>query len=247
MPLPATTVDFEGLTDAELLTLARHDHTNAFGRLVQRHRRMCLNVARSLLRNLNDAEDEVQNAFFQAYEHLDQYREEAQFSTWLSRIVVNQCLMALRRRQRARFAYLDELAADGASSPTEIASRGEDPEGALGAAEVADVLRAEIRRLPPLFRSVLVLRDLKQVPLSDAAEQLGITAPAARSRLMRARLELRNRLSRRHTWLTCASVLRSRAAPLQKTGRRCALGQPVCVTSAAGNGLHVSAFVEDQA
>jgi len=183
--------ELDCFTDEQLVALARQGHGCAFGCLLQRHRPKCLKLAVGLLRNYADAEDEAQNAFLHAYMHLEQFREEAQFSTWLARIVVNQCLMAIRVRYRRRLKCLDECSDEEASRKMEISSSWADTESAVVVAELNGFVRSEIRRLPPLLRNVLVLRDLEQL-------QLGITAPAARSRLMRARLELRNRLTQKN-------------------------------------------------
>jgi RNA polymerase sigma-70 factor, ECF subfamily len=190
--------ELDSFTDEQLVALARQGHGCAFGCLLQRHRPKCLKLAVGLLRNYADAEDEAQNAFMHAYKHLEQFREEAQFSTWLARIVVNQCLMAIRVRYRRRLTCLDECSDEEVSRRREISSSWADTESAVGTAELNGYVRSEIRRLPPLLRNVLVLRDLEQLPLDRTAERLGITAPAARSRLMRARLELRNRLTQKN-------------------------------------------------
>jgi len=190
--------ELDCFTDEQLVALARQGHGCAFGCLLQRHRPKCLKLAVGLLRNYADAEDEAQNAFLHAYMHLEQFREEAQFSTWLARIVVNQCLMAIRVRYRRRLKCLDECSDEEVSRRMEISSSWADTESAVVVAELNGFVRSEIRRLPPLLRNVLVLRDLEQLPLDRAAEKLGITAPAARSRLMRARLELRNRLTQKN-------------------------------------------------
>src|ERR1044071_4076671 len=93
------------ISDSELVELARNGHQDAFGELLSRHRQKCVAVATFFLRNRGDAEDEVQNAFSKAYAHLDQYQGEAEFATWLVRIVSNQCLMLLRVKRRTRFIY----------------------------------------------------------------------------------------------------------------------------------------------
>jgi RNA polymerase sigma-70 factor (ECF subfamily) len=106
-------------------------------------------------------------------------------------------LMSFRVRRRSRFVYLDETGVDGEGRPRELPGRGPDPEGQVAAQQLNDVLSAEVRRIPPLFREVLRLHDIEDLPMSDVAARLGITVAAAKSRLLRARTELRWRVTRR--------------------------------------------------
>jgi RNA polymerase sigma-70 factor (ECF subfamily) len=183
-------------SDAELVELARHACDEAFGELVRRHWGKCLKVAASYLRNTTDAEDQVQNACLKAYEHLDQYQGEAEFATWLARIVANQCLMSLRMGRRIRFLYLDDTAAEQRFVPIQLTNQAPDPENELEDSEMRHVVRDEIRRMPPLLRKVMLLRDIDGLPMNDVAGRLGITISAAKSRLVRARTELRSRMGR---------------------------------------------------
>src|SRR5712671_4470221 len=105
MMLDATAIE---RSDKSLVELARQGDDDAFGELTRRHQQRCIDLATFLLRNRGDAEDEAQNAFSKAYAHLNQYQGDAEFSTWLSRIVTNQCLMSLRVKRRTKFIYLDE-------------------------------------------------------------------------------------------------------------------------------------------
>jgi len=183
-----------------------------------------MRIAGHFLRNDVDAEDEVQTAFLKAFQHLDQYQNEAEFATWLARIVANQCLMSLRVRRRTRFVYLDDSISRRRLEPLELPSPGADPEGDVSATQVMQLLHAEMRRIPPLLRTAIVLRDVQQLPLTAVAERLGITVPAAKSRLLRARREFRARLLRNHEWIVSTSAPLSRvAAPLERVGRHYAL------------------------
>jgi RNA polymerase sigma-70 factor (ECF subfamily) len=180
--------------DDVLVNAARNGDVRAFGDLVKRHWSTCLKRATLMLRNRSDAEDEVQNAFWKALQRLDQFRGEGSFSAWLNRIVENQCLMRIREEQNARFIYLDE--ATDSNVRLELVSQRADPEDALGLEEVLVLLRREISRMPPLLRNVMLLRDLDQLPMPDVANRLGLSVPAAKSRLMRARTELRSRVTK---------------------------------------------------
>ena|SRR5215469_1417054 len=207
-------------TDGELVRMARGGDQGAFGELVRRHRQRCVDLARFFLRNHGDAEDQVQIALLKAFQHLDQYQGEAEFATWLARIVANQCLMLMRVHRRVRFLYLDDGGAEQGASPVQMSSSGPDPEGELGYRQLTETLRREMRCLPRLLRNVMVLRDVQGLPLTDVAGQLGISVPAAKSRLVRARTELRSRMNRHWRGIHHASALSRSAAPLERVGRR---------------------------
>ena len=147
-----------------------------------------------MIRNRSDAEDEVQNAFWKAFQRLDQFRGEGTFAAWLSRIVENQCLMRIREERNSRFVYLDESTESNVG--IELVGQSTGPEDQLGWEEVVVLLRREISRIPPLLRNVMLLRDLEQLSMPDVASRLGLSVPAAKSRLMRARTELRSRIGK---------------------------------------------------
>jgi RNA polymerase sigma-70 factor (ECF subfamily) len=198
---------FQGSTDESLVDLAQAGNDQAFAELVERHYNSCLKLALSILRDKSDAEDEVQNACWKAFEHLAQFNREAKFSTWLTRIVVNQCLMRLRQTKRAKLFYMDDTQVGEDSLTLEFRDDNLNPEEELGKLEVAEVVQQEIDRIPPLLRNVFILRDVQQLPMEEVAEQLGISVAAAKSRLLRARLELRTRMSRHQSSLGAASLI----------------------------------------
>lgn len=183
--------------DDLLVEKCRQGDQRAFGELMRRYQSPALKVALSIMRDHEDAEDEVQNAFWKAYEHISQFNREAKFSTWLTRIVVNQCLMHLRKTRRAKFTYIDDTLSKEDQLTVELPDTRQSPEQVLGQAEVSNVLQAEIRRTPPLLRNVFLLRDVEQRPMTEVADTLGISVAAAKSRLLRARAELRSRM-RKH-------------------------------------------------
>lgn len=190
----ATETGNPGPTDDELVERARLGHTEAFGDLLQRHYAACLKRATFMIRNRSEAEDEVQNACWKAFQRLDQYRGEGTFSAWLGRIVENQCLMRIREERRSQFVYLDE--ASDSNVRLELVGQVPNPEDELGEQQVVHLIRREIRLIPPLLRNVMLLRDVQQLPMPDVAAQLGLSVPAAKSRLMRARAELRQRVAK---------------------------------------------------
>lgn len=185
------------MTDDHLVICCQKGQEEAFAELVNRHQLPAMKLALSILHDTLDAEDEVQNAFWKAYKHIGQFQGDSKFSTWLTRIVVNQCLMRLRQARRAKFYYLDDIqAGDGGAATLELEDKGKSPEQTLGQTEIAKVLHREIQRIPPLLRHVFLLRDVEEQPMPEVASRLGISVAAAKSRLLRARAELRNRLER---------------------------------------------------
>jgi RNA polymerase sigma-70 factor, ECF subfamily len=184
------------LADTDLVELARRGDKHAFGELVKRHHNWCVGLASFILRDKGDAEDEAQNAYWKAFQHLDQFQGEAEFSTWLSRIVVNQCRMFMRGRRRMRLLHLDAGIPEYGGGSIDLPSKRLDPEGELGCHQVREVLANEVRRIPPLLRNVVMLRDVEGLPMAEVANRLGISVSAAKSRLLRARIELRTRVLR---------------------------------------------------
>jgi RNA polymerase sigma-70 factor, ECF subfamily len=195
-------------SDEDLAFLAQGGDTHAFTELVQRHSATCLKRARFILRNPNDAEDEVQNAFAKAFQNLDRFRFEGPFAAWLCRIVQNQCLMLMRERRQAAFVYVD--ARTEGNSRLELIDQEPDQENELGGRQVDKILRREISRVPPLMRNVMLLRDIEGLPMPEVAARLGLSVPAAKSRLMRARREMRVRLTK-HCGQTGSCVLITKA------------------------------------
>ena len=111
-----------------------------------------------IIRNRGDAEDEVQNAFWKAFQHLEQFRGEGTFAAWLGRILENQCLMRIRESRNSRFVYLDETS--DSDVRIELVGQSAGPEDQLGVDEVIELLHREVSRIPPLLRNVMLLRDL---------------------------------------------------------------------------------------
>jgi len=182
--------------ERDLVRRAQQGDAGAFAELVGQNQAACRRLAMSILRDSHAAEDEVQTAYTKALQHIGNFQQESKFSTWLNRIVANQCLMRLRYLRRSRLFHMDEAGEDG--TVLELPATGDSPEQALGRREVARVLAGEIQRIPPLMRDVVLLRDVEGLPMEEVAARLGISVPAAKSRLLRARAELRERMGR-HT------------------------------------------------
>jgi RNA polymerase sigma-70 factor (ECF subfamily) len=180
-----------------LVNSAKAGDVGAFEELVRRYDRNVFRIAQHITQNREDAEDVVQDAFMKAYENLPQFQGQSKFYTWLVRIAVNEALMKLRRRRPERMVSLDEeVRTEEDSMPREIADWSPNPEQQYNQAELKDILGKTIQGLPPSFRTVFVLRDVEGLSTEETAEALSLSIPAVKSRLLRARLQLRERLNK---------------------------------------------------
>jgi len=186
----------ESCADDELVRRAQANDDSAFAELMRRTGPASLKLAVSILRDRQEAEDQVQNSYMNAWRHVGQFHRESKFSTWISRIVVNQCLMQLRKLRYLNSVSMVEEGPNGESREMQVTDQRQSPEEALAGQELGQILRKEIQRLPPLLRSVLILRDVDELSTEEVATQLGVTASAVKSRLLRARAELRTRLGK---------------------------------------------------
>ena len=197
MPAIQSQVTEEIHPDVALVARAKQGDTAAFEQLVRQYERQIFRVAHHITQNREDAEDITQDAFFKAYEKLDQFQGNSKFSTWLVRIAVNESLMRLRKRRTGKMVSIDEdVETEEGSVPRDLADWAPDPEQNYNQAELAEILRKTIQGLPQGFRIVFVLRDVEGLSTEETAETLGLSIPAVKSRLLRARLQLRERLSR---------------------------------------------------
>jgi RNA polymerase sigma-70 factor (ECF subfamily) len=180
-----------------LVRAAKGGDDKAFGELVKRYDRNVFRIAQHITQNREDAEDVVQDAFLKAYTNLQQFQEQSKFYTWLVRIAVNEALMKLRRRRPERMVSLDEdIKTEDDSVPREVADWAPNPEQNYNQAELREILSRTIQGLPPGFRTVFILRDVEGLSTEETAEALELSIPAVKSRLLRARLQLRERLNR---------------------------------------------------
>ncbi len=183
--------------ELSLVQAAKKGDVSAFGELVKRYDRNVFRIALHITQNREDAEDVVQDAFLKAYENLDQFQGQSKFYTWLVRIAVNEALMKLRRRRPERMVSLDqEVQTEEDSMPREVADWSPNPEQLYNQSELRDILGKTIQGLPPSFRTVFVLRDVEGLSTEETAQALELSVPAVKSRLLRARLQLRERLNR---------------------------------------------------
>jgi RNA polymerase sigma-70 factor (ECF subfamily) len=178
--------------EPELVERARRGDQEAFTQLMERSAAASKRLAASILRDSVAAEDAVQDALSRAWQHVPDCNGDSRFSTWLTRIVVNQCLMVLRGRRRRPTVTLEP--APDSSARLEPVDCGRSPERALGDDQMAEVVRREVGRLPRLLREPLQMRDIEERPIEEIARTLDLSIPAVKSRLLRARAEIRRRL-----------------------------------------------------
>ena len=186
-----------GIDEATLVVQARDGDDKAFAELVRRYEGKIFRLAQHVTQNREDAEDVLQETFMKAYEHLDQFKGDSKFYTWIVRIAVNQALMKLRRRKTDKSVSLDETIDTGEDTLVrEIAAWDEDPEQRFSREELGTILDSAIHSLEPPYRSVFVLRDIEELSTEETADALNLSVPAVKSRLLRARLQLREKLTR---------------------------------------------------
>lgn len=187
---------WETMGDDELVQKARTGSSDAFTELMRRNGNASRKLAASVLRDVEEAEDAMQDAWSKAWQHVANFHGESKFSTWFTRIVLNQCLMRLRSSKRRPTMQLEESAPDSDRPVMQFATDDPGPEEQFASSEMRLLIRREIALLPPLLRDPLTLRDLDQLPIEVVAQRLDSSVPAVKSRLLRARSELRKRLER---------------------------------------------------
>lgn len=184
-------------SDEHLVELAKTGDEGAFPELVRRYSRRILRVARNITNNDEDSEDVLQETFMKAYTHLDGFQGNSKFYTWLVRIAMNEALMKLRKRKTGKVVSLDEELDTGDDTIVrEIAVWEGNPEDRYSQDELRGLLDTTIASLPEGFRTVFVLRDVEELSTEETADMLGLSIPAVKSRLLRARLQLREKLTR---------------------------------------------------
>jgi len=180
-----------------LVQAAKGGDVTAFEQLVRRYDRNIFRIAQHITQNREDAEDVTQDAFLKAYENLEQFQGNSKFYTWLVRIAVDESLIKLRRRRTDRTVSLDEdIKTEEDTMPREVADWSPNPEQLYKQGELKDILRKTIQGLPASFRTVFVLRDVEGLSTEETADALDLSIPAVKSRLLRARLQLRERLNK---------------------------------------------------
>ena len=177
----------------------------AFEPLVRKHERRVFRTTLAVLGNPEDAEEAMQDAFVKAFRHLGQFRREARFTTWLTRIAINEALQK-RRTQKKYVSLADPENVEEGIEPQTFEPWKTNPEHLFGKQEMHRMVEAAIQSLPDIYREVFILRDVEEMSAEEACEALGISLPAMKSRLQRARLLVRETLApalqQRPTWKT---------------------------------------------
>ena len=174
------------------------DHA-AFETLMRTYNGKLFRIARAILKDDGDAEDALQDAYLEAYRHLPEFRGASEPSTWLTRIVVNQALMRLRKEKRRSsiVPFRTGASTDPESPETQVPDmKSESPSAAAIRAETRRILERRIDELPASFRTVFIMREVEDMGIHEIAECLSISAATVRTRLFRARALLRAALAR---------------------------------------------------
>jgi RNA polymerase sigma-70 factor (ECF subfamily) len=183
--------------DFTLVHACKNGDSTAFDQLVRRYDRRLLRIAQHITHSLEDAQDAVQEAFLKAFRKLSQFQENSQFSTWLIRITVNESLMKLRKQRSIKEVSFDpDIHSEEGAPPIDLTDWTPDPEELYRRSELRSILRSELQELRSSLRVVFVLRDIEEFSTEQTAEVLGLTCAAVKARLCRARLLLRERLSK---------------------------------------------------
>jgi RNA polymerase sigma-70 factor (ECF subfamily) len=189
-------IQHQELTDAELVTLAQQGDNRAFDELVKRYENKVYRLTFKILRHEDDAGEALQDAFMSAYKGLKNFKSDSTFSTWLYRVATNAALMKYRKRRDGHISLEQSQSYDEDADRLEIPDWSALPDEDLMTGELDEILAEGLSRLPDELREVFVMRDIEELSNSDVAERLQLTVPAVKSRLHRARLQLRDRLNR---------------------------------------------------
>src|ERR1700688_872129 len=183
--------------DLELVHACKGGDVGAFEQLVKRYDRKLMRIAQSITHNREDSQDVVQETFLKAFQHLSQFREDSQFSTWLISITVNQSLMKLRKQRVKKEVSLDEeFQATEGILPIDAIDWTPNPEQLYWASELRDILASTLEGVRPILQRVFVLRDIEGLTIEQTAEVLNLSHAAVKARLWRVRMQLRERLNK---------------------------------------------------
>jgi len=188
--------DWAAEPDTELVKLAQGGDTLAFDELVRRYQDRVFRLSFKILRHEDDAAEAVQDAFLSAFRGLKNFKSESTFSTWLYRVATNAALMKYRRRRNGHVSYEQSQSTHEDAEPLPIPDWSAQPLDELLDSETREILSREVDLLPENEREVFVLRDIMEESNDQVAKELGLTVAAVKSRLHRARVHLRDRVSR---------------------------------------------------
>jgi RNA polymerase sigma-70 factor (ECF subfamily) len=182
--------------ESSVVAQARLGDIGAFTELTERYQRNIFRLAQNITQNREDAEDVLQETFLKAYQHLPEFEGHSKFYTWIVRIAVNEALMKLRKRKWDKTVWLDEPVNVGEDSVArEIAVWEDNPEQRYSQEELREILDKAVNGLAAPYRTVFALRDMEGLSTEETAQALELSIPAVKSRLLRARLQLRDKLT----------------------------------------------------
>jgi RNA polymerase sigma-70 factor, ECF subfamily len=184
-----------GEDENSLVQAAKGGDVAAFETLVRLYDQKVFRIARHITQNHEDAEDAAQEAFLKAYRGLARFQGRSRFSTWLFRIAVNESLMKLRHRRGLQVVSVDDDPRELAAIPLEIVDWSPNPEQLYSQSELREILAKALQELPPIYRTVFMLRDVEGLSTDETAQVLDLNISAVKARLFRARLKLRARLT----------------------------------------------------
>jgi RNA polymerase sigma-70 factor (ECF subfamily) len=183
--------------DAVLVAGAKTGDVHAFELLVQRHEGKIFALAQRMTRNREDAEDVVQQSFQKAFIHLKRFEGDSLFSTWLTRIAINEALMMLRRRRGTREVPIAETSTeDETALPLDFPDSGPSPEDTCLQREQERILAAAVSGLTPRTRKAIELRELSELSTGETAQVMGLSVGAVKARIFHGRRKLRQTLKR---------------------------------------------------
>jgi RNA polymerase sigma-70 factor, ECF subfamily len=215
--------------DAALVAAAKTGDGGAFELLVRRNEGKIFSLAQRMTRNREDAEDVVQQSFQKAFINLKKFEGDSLFSTWLTRIAINEALMLLRRKRGSREVPIAESTTeDGAALPLDFPDSGPNPEDTCLLREQERILCAAVNELKPGLRKAVELREFGELSTGETAQVMGLSVAAVKARLFHGRKELRQRLKR---YVESTRTYRTRASRQETRwlstliGQRQALGE----------------------
>ncbi len=184
------------MLEADLIVRICAGENELYTELIRPYERSVFMAALAVTGNPTDAEDVAQEAFLKAFRALPTFRSEARFSTWLERIAVNEARLRLRRLRIEKSEPLpEEEPEDGGYAPVLLSDWREIPSEALEKKELREVLAGALMRLPEKYREIVTLRDIRHLSIAETAQVLGLTEGTVKTRLLRARLKLRDLLA----------------------------------------------------
>jgi RNA polymerase sigma-70 factor (ECF subfamily) len=182
--------------DAAVVEAARRHDPDAFEEIVTRYGPRIFRLAQNITRNREDAEEVSQDSFVRAFFHVDSFRGDSRFYTWLARIAINQALMKLRTRRRREFQHIYPDTSEEVQFCAEVADDTPTPEQQYSQKELQRILASAMEELPLASREVLQLREVEERSTAETARILGLSISAVKSRMLRGRQKLRQALAK---------------------------------------------------